>query len=182
MLSPDQREQIASGTAACESYNRELNNQFRNVPGLYQSTLMLDCEYGVFGKLLTHNCGEYMPSLRQASQIEILAHNMVAFRLTPEEWSTVLSCDVSWYALRKDHHARVKKTQNYHMFGTRKTNNVKNVKRHTFNKKRVRLLSASTFARKRSRRTSELDEKPDVLIPCRRLRSKTTRESVSFRQ
>jgi hypothetical protein len=141
MIPIDQRAQLASGTSACESLNKEINNRFDNAGEHYQSTLEVACEFIVFEKLLAHNSAEYMPAARQCSQREVLQTNLASFRFTAMEWSSVLSIgSCPLHEKRLTQLESIRKAPTAALPGTRKRPAVSSLKRQTFNKKRVRVL------------------------------------------
>ena len=139
MVPVKQRPQLSSGTTAVEVLNKELNGVFRNVQKMYQSTLLLNCNGFWFLKLLTHNIAEYCPTDATVSQATILAHNMAAWSLSAAEWASVMGQAAPLMALRGEHRdlvlkrpAALKKPAATRSRGSRE------IKRHTFNKRRVR--------------------------------------------
>ena len=128
-----QRPQLSSGTTAVEVLNKEINNVFRHVQYMYQSTLILGCEAFAFSKLLTHNVAEYCPTDIIAPQSLVLAHNMAAWGLTDPEWQTVRATETELRHLRWEHRERIAKKPAKRVPRPREQ-----IKRHTFNKKRVR--------------------------------------------
>ena len=141
MVPADSRAQLASGTSACEALNKEINNKFNNVNGMYQATLKVSCAYVELEKLLTHNSAEYMPAARQCTNREVLTHNLVAWRFTEREWSRMLGeSNTLNHDQRQAHRHLVRTTLGYRVSGTRKRPAHCPIKRHSFNKKRVRCM------------------------------------------
>lgn len=143
LLPPEQRAQLASGTTSVEVLNKELNNVFRHVQSMFQSTLLLGCDAFSFGKLLTHNVAEYSPTDVAATQAEVLAHNMAAWRLTTAEWQSVRECPTNLWQRRQAQASLIRKKPAAYKPpagkpAAYKRPASKQIKRHTFNKKRVR--------------------------------------------
>ncbi len=115
-----------------------MNNIFRHVQSMFQSTLLLGCEAFAFAKLLTHNVAEYCPTDVVATQAEVLAHNMAAWQLTDSEWKTVHAAQTPLQGLRAHHKDLIAKKP-----AALKRPAGKIVKRHTFNKRRVRQATHS---------------------------------------
>ena len=84
---------------------------------------------------------EYMPAARQFSPREVLSHNLVALRFSTAEWRSILendSCELG--QRRAKHKDMVMKKPSGTLPGVRKRPASHLLKRHTFNKKRVRVL------------------------------------------
>ena len=109
LLPPDQRHQLASGTTGVEVLIHELNNAFRHVQIMFQSTLLLGCEAFGFAKLLSHNVAEYSPTDVVATQAEVLAYNMAAWRLTRAEWDSVRKCPTRLWSKRLEQEMLIRK-------------------------------------------------------------------------
>ena len=84
-------------------------------------------------QLLTHNVAEYCPTDVVATQGEVLAYNMAAWRLTRAEWDSVRECPTSLWSKRLEPEMLIHKKP-----AASKRAPPKFVKRHTFNKVRAR--------------------------------------------
>lgn len=133
MLPECQRGQLSSGTASNECLNAEINGVFRNVNGMYQATLKLECEAFKYLKLLAHSSAEYMPADYNATQDAYVNHVVSQLAFSFAEWDTIKASEQQLFAERCAQKEQI----------TRKKPKAKSrrrpglVKRHSFNKRRI---------------------------------------------
>ena len=136
MLPECQRGQLSSGTASNECLNAEINGIFRNVNGMYQATLKLECEARKYLKFLAHNGAEYMPADYNARQDAYVNHVVSQLAFSLDEWDTIKASEHLLFAERCAQKEQI--TAKKAKATSRRRPGV--VKRHSFNKRRIPVL------------------------------------------
>ncbi len=70
---------LGSGTSPNEAWHSEINKWCSNQPEIFAITAELQLQVTVFGKLLSHNCALYSPTLRQLRPSNVLHRSVARF-------------------------------------------------------------------------------------------------------